>query len=108
MRLLFYKLPSEAGENIIVTDSYAFVESELAILLDDADLSLPFFDIFVDGNERNITEVMDNPENVDPYFVVDASLTIDGTLPFKNEAAAHRFVDHILKWQEYINKAYDE
>ena len=109
MRLMFYKLPSEAGENVVVTDNYAFTDSELAIQLDDADLDLPYYDLMYADDERSVTLVEGVEANeIDPYMVVDSTLNVDATLPFRSEGDAERFLDHIIKWQEFLNKAYDE
>lgn len=114
MRICFYKLPSEAGENIIVTDTFVFLDSEIAIELEEADLALDYYDIFVDTENRQIERVDDDPENIDPYFVLgwvnakESTYTLDATLPFASQEDAEGFVDTIFKWQEIVDKAHDE
>lgn len=106
MRVVFYKLPSEAGENVLVTESYTYVESEIAILLDDADLDLPCFDLISTEDGDSVTPVEESDPDI--YMFIDTDLNVDATLPFKTQEHAEAFLSHLTKWQEYINKGHDE
>lgn len=109
MRLLFYKLPSESGENVIVTESYAYADSEIAVLLDDADLNLDFYDIYATaGDDFEVTLVDIEEGDLSPYILVDTEKNIEGTLPFASEGHAFRFLEELVKWQDFVNTAYDE
>ena len=108
MKLVFYKLPTDAGENVIITESYIYRDSELGILLDDADLDRCFYDIVNDEKGATVVVVEDDPENIEPFFLIDSDKNVEATLPFSSKESAERFLEAVIKWQDFLNKAYDE
>lgn len=109
IRLAYYKLPDENGENVLITTTQLYLDSELAIMVDEEDLGLTFFDLYYDGTEEPTimaTEVEDDYELPMPWFLIDED-SMEATLPFKNIEEARKFCIYAWKMQQKIEAGFD-
>lgn len=112
IQLKYYKLPSESGENVILTDTYIYRDSELAITIGEEDLLLPFFNITFNTEDENSSPISvfvprEDMDTVDePYFVIDDT-GVTAFLPFKDVNSASSFAREAYRRYQLIKDQYD-